>query len=534
MATAVAKLTWGERFRGAVALAKQKSWGGGGTGGWVPVIREPFTGAWQKNITVSNSLASANWAVFSCVTLIANDMAKMPAVVMRFNEDSKIWERVIKRKVLDIPNTYQVWPDFIRSWMYSLLLTGNTYVLRVLDKDRFVTALYVLDPRSVKPLVTPTGEVYYQLSSDNLSQVVEPITVPASFIIHDRINTLWHPLCGVSPLYASGISAMQGLAMQENSAKFFQNFSRPGGILTAPGHISEDSAKELKAYWETEFSGESAGKIAVVGDGLKYESMTMSAVDSQLIEQLKFSGEMICATFHVPSYKLNLGVPPSVGNLSALNQAYYDQCLHPLVDPIERRLDIGLDLFYPEQVWFDTSELLRMDPAARWDTHTKKIASGAVAPNEVRRDENLTPVEGGETPYLQQQNYSLGDLALRSKQAHEKSGRGDDTAIQTLAMNGGQVASLLSLISAAAAGDIPAETARASIAVAFPSFTSAELDAIIGPLDDFEPTPEPTPAPPVADPATPPEPPEPNDPEATDEELAGMAEIIKACLEARV
>lgn len=530
MSTTVVKLSWRERLRGVVTMAGRKAWGWSGASTWIPLIRESFPGAWQSNVVVSNTLAASNWAVFSCITLIANDIGKMPAFVMRFNDTTKIWDRIVKRKVLDIPNKYQVWTDFVRSWLFSLLMTGNAYILRVLDDKGFVVALYVLDPRSVKPLVTPNGDVYYQVSADNLSGLRESVTIPANQIIHDRINTLYHPLCGISPLYASGIAAMQGLAMQENSAKFFQNMSRPGGILTAPGAISTETATELKSYWESEFSGESAGKIAVVGDGLKYESLSMSAADAQLIEQLKFTGEMICATFHVPPYKLGIGAPPSVGNIAALNQQYYDQCLHPLVEAMERRLDIGLDISYPEQIWFDTAELLRMDPTARWEAHTKKIASGAVAPNEVRREENLPPAVGGDTPYLQQQNYSLEDLAFRSQQAKDKAAKTGDTDIQALAMNGAQVSSLLSLVTAGAAGEIPIDSVRGSIKASFPSLTDAQVDAIVGPLDDFEQAPAPVaPAAPTAAPADPAPPATEDDEEeeATEEELAGMAQIIK-------
>lgn len=537
MAQEVVKLSWTERLRGTVSAAVRKTWSLGGRA-WVPLIRESYTGAWQSNIVVNETVVAANWTVFSCITLIANDIGKMPAVVMRQDEKTGVWSRVVKRRVLDIPNNYQVWTDFVRSWLFSLLLTGNTYVLIVRDKNGFVTALHVLDPRAVRPLVSPSGEVYYKLAADNLSDIMEPITVPANMIMHDRVNAMWHPLCGVSPLFASGVAAMQGLSMQENSTKFFQNQSRPGGILTAPGHISDENAERLKEYWEGEFAGDAAGKIAIVGDGLKYEPMMMTASDSQLIEQLKFTGEMICSTFHVPPYKLGIGAPPSVGNLGALNQQYYDQCLHPLIDSMERRLDIGLEIQFPEQIWFDTSELLRMDPTARWDAHVKKISSGAVAPNEVRLEENLAPVVGGETPYLQMQNYSLADLARRSRTdaAKEEANEDGEVDVQSLAMNGAQVASLQALVISAAAGEIPAASARASIQVAFPNITDAQLDAIINPLDGFSSAavPEPATAEPPAedDEEEPEEDADEEPPEATDEEMSGMAQLIKGMVRA--
>ncbi len=385
--------------------------------GWFwPRILESYTGAWQANVVVSRQTVSENWAVFACATLIANDISKMLARVMQFNPQLRIFEPTIQRPVLRKPNRFQTRIEFFKSWIFSLLFQGNTYVLKERDAQGFVVALYVLDPYRVTPLLTPDGGIYYQLKDDLLSGLEESTVVPASEIIHDRMYTLFHPLIGVSPIYASGVAAMQSAAIQDNSAKFFQNMSRPSGILTAPGAISDETAARLKAAWETNFSGSNIGKVAVLGDALKYEAMTINATDAQLIEQLKFTGEMVCATFHVPPYKLGLGPMPTVNNTSALNQQYYDQSLQPIVENMELRLDDGLELTFPFETWFDTSALLRMDPEARMKAHTEAIGGGWLAPNEARREEDRPPVEGGDTPYLQQQNFSLRALSKRDAQ----------------------------------------------------------------------------------------------------------------------
>jgi len=57
--------------------------------------------------------------------------------------------------------------------------------------------------------------------------------------------------------------------------------------------------------------------------------------------------------------------------------------------------------------------LLRMDTATRYDARNKAVAGGWMSPNEARALENMAPVKGGESPYLQQQNYSLAALAKR-------------------------------------------------------------------------------------------------------------------------
>jgi phage portal protein BeeE len=66
---------------------------------------------------------------------------------------------------------------------------------------------------------------------------------------------------------------------------------------------------------------------------------------------------------------------------------------------------------------FDLDDLLRMDTATLVEAEAKAVAGGFKKPNEARKRLNLTPVAGGDTPYLQQQNYSLAALAKRDSQA---------------------------------------------------------------------------------------------------------------------
>ena len=70
--------------------------------------------------------------------------------------------------------------------------------------------------------------------------------------------------------------------------------------------------------------------------------MTVNAVDAQLIEQLKWTGETVCAAFHVPPYMVGIGPPPPYANVEPLVQLYYSQCLQSLIVSLESHLDYGL------------------------------------------------------------------------------------------------------------------------------------------------------------------------------------------------
>ncbi|WP_421930144.1 phage portal protein [Nitratireductor rhodophyticola] len=387
-------------------------------GGWFRIL-ESFSGAWQNNVEVDFSSVLSFHADFACRTLIASDISKLRVKLVKKDDDG-IWTEVSSpaySPVLRKPNHFQNRIQFFETWVLSKLQRGNTYILKQRDNGGSVRQMFVLDPLRVKPLVADDGSVFYELNTDELSGLPARVIVPAREIIHDRFNCMFHPLVGMSPIYAGGLAAMQGLAIQSNSTRFFENGAQPGGVLVAPGAISDETAGRLKEYWDNNFTGKKAGKVAVLGDGLKYEAMAAKAIDSQLIEQLKWSAEVVCSVYHVPPYKIGVGQMPSYNNVQALNTEYYSQCLQKLIEDIEICLDEGLGMT-GEKIGteFDLDGLLRMDSVTQMQALKEGISAGIMSPNEARRRLDLKKVAGGETPYLQQQNYSLAALAKRDAQ----------------------------------------------------------------------------------------------------------------------
>ena len=171
--------------------------------------------------------------------MIADDIAKLRVKLTAQREfaDRTVWlETSVPDaspflRVLRKPNDYQTRVQFWQSWMVSKLTNGNTYALKARDARGMVNALYVLDPCRVTPLVAETGEVFYQLGTDYLSEVGAEVVVPAAEMIHDRTCAFWHPLCGIPPLYAAALTGTQGLNNLNNSAAYFGNMSRPSGLL---------------------------------------------------------------------------------------------------------------------------------------------------------------------------------------------------------------------------------------------------------------------------------------------------------------
>jgi HK97 family phage portal protein len=379
--------------------------------GWWPLVREPFTGAWQQNKEQRLDTLLNYPALYACVNRIASDIGKLP-FGLKSRDAKGIWTEIESpafSPVLRKPNHYQTGQQFREYWALSRLTQGNVYVLKERDNRGVVVGMYILDPCRVMPLVSDSGEVFYQLYTDNLNLLPDgfnELVVPASEIIHDRCICPFHPLIGLPPIAAAYLPTLKNMRILKSSAEFFGNNAQPSGILAAPGAISDETAKRLSEHWNTNFTGENSGKVAVVGDGLAFVALGSKSVDAQMVEQLRYSDEQICQPFGIPPFKIGLGTIPSGLGVDAINQLYYDDALQSPIQAMETLLTEGLNAM-PYKVDMDETVLMRMDAGKKADYHKTLIDGSIETINEGRLDFNLPPLDGGDTVYKQQQDFPL-------------------------------------------------------------------------------------------------------------------------------
>lgn len=397
-------------------------------GGQWTLIHEPSTGAWQRNeeIVVSRNEQMRHHAIFACISLISRDVGKLK---LQTKKSINGVRQVCKSKanaLISQPNQHQTSQQFFENWVCSKATTGNTYVWKVRNIYGDIWRLYILNPNRVQTLVDPVGNVFYQVRRDRLFNLNDDIIIPASEIIHDRYNCFYHPLVGLSPIVACALSASQGINIQRNSSSFFANASRPSGVLVSPTSISIEKARAIRQEWNNNYSGTGTGKTAVLGDGMEYKPMAVTAENSQLVEQLKMSNETICTSFSVPPFKIGLGAIPAGQKVGDLNEIYYSDCLQHYIESIENLLNAHLELENGVDTEFNLKALLRMDSFSQMSYLKDGVAGAILSPNEARAELGYAPVDGGDSPMIQQQNYSLAALAKRDENQDYKQGADDD------------------------------------------------------------------------------------------------------------
>jgi len=361
----------------------------------------------------SEAMASA--AVYSCVSILAQEVSRLPVRHWAQIEGSpKTAQRgSIPTSILRRPNGYQTRSDFWLAMMSAVLLEGNAYAWAIRDGFGDVLELHPILPRAAGVLVVPTsGEVFYQIAHPIATGGASK-TVPARDILHLRLFCTTHPLIGVTPLQACAWSVKQGSQIQQQSTRFFGNASRPSGLLTTPARLAPGQLKEIREQFEAGTAGPNAGRVGVVDQDLKWQPLTMSAVDAQLIEQYQLTVDDIARVYRVPLYMLGDLSKATFRNVESLQRAFVAQTLGFYLEHIEAALDLFFRLDGDsEWVEFDVEAgVQRAETRDRIEAYTKGVQGGIYTPNEARGREGLPPAEGGDELWAQSQMQPLSRLA---------------------------------------------------------------------------------------------------------------------------
>ena len=339
--------------------------------------------ATSSGVRVNAETAQRLSAVWACIRLLCDVISTMPCHAYATGSRDPVDPAPV---MLRSPAAGVPFHDWIAQIMRSLLLAGNAWglVTSRVGAGLRPSQIELIAPHRVTVQVATDGAVTYRLDGREI----------------DR-DDLWHlraypwpgSLLGLSPIAHCAQSVGVGLAAEKFGAQFFGDGATPSGVLATDQRLSCDQAEELSAIWHAYFSNRTGRrKIAVLGDGLKFQPVSVAPEESQFLDTQKFTVAQICRVY---------GVPPEMIAAEAGNSLTYANVemrsldfLTYAINPWLVRLETALTGLVPRGQYckFNAGGLLRTDLKSRYQSYEIGLRAGFLTVDEVRELEDREPL----------------------------------------------------------------------------------------------------------------------------------------------
>lgn len=359
---------------------------------------QAFGGKTESGVEVSEWTAMNLPAVYSCVSIIVDNLAQLPIIVARKRPDGGrevLTDHPLTAILHDSPNPDMTSFVFRQSVSSHALLWGNG--MAEIERNRRG------DPLAMWPLLPdrtrarkPEGErLRYESRINGRS-----VTIPAEDVLH--IPALgFDGYMGYSPIHIAREAVGLGLAAQRFGSKFFANDARAGGFLSHPAKLGDVGTKNVADSFNKQSGPDNAFKVKVLEEGMKFISTTIPPDDAQFLSTREFQVAEIARMYRVPLVLLN-AMEKSTSWGTGIEQqmiAFVVWTIQPWIvrweQELNRKLLTDAERASGVFIKFNLNAILRGDMKARGQFYKDLWGVSALNANEIRAFEDMDPYEGG-------------------------------------------------------------------------------------------------------------------------------------------
>lgn len=375
-------------------------------------------------VSVTPEKALQIGAVYSCVRLLAETGSMLPVGVYRQADGGRahVDDHPIAPLIIDQPNPNMDSAEFFRLLLAWQLLRGNAYAYVQRNRGGDPVGLWPIAPTSVEPRLAESGRLVYAvtLAEDEFAPITESRgLVPADNMLHYR--ALGFGLEGLSPVGLARQSVGTAWAAQNYIGGFFDRDASPGGVVSVPDELSDQSYERLEQQWKDLHEGfDRSHRLAILEAGAKWEKVSLSPADAAFIDTHKLTRSDIAGIYGVPPHMIG-DVEKSTSWGSGIEQQSLGYVLYALTPWLTRLERVTARLRRSGEtglyVRFNVDGLLRGDIQSRYSAYAQGRQWGWLSANDVRRAEDEDPIDDGDT-YLSPVNMvPAGDVAAPSQRS---------------------------------------------------------------------------------------------------------------------
>jgi HK97 family phage portal protein len=332
--------------------------------------------------------------VFACVKLISETVATLPLIVYRRKPRGRAVaaDHPLYALLHDSPNADQTAVEFWEMVVAHIALRGRAYVLKSVDVNGDVFDLRPLNPDRM-------GEVRMLANGGRLYRYNHPTRGLVEYSERD----IWEPRgFGGLSVVQYGARSMAAASNAEMAASdLYGNDMKPRAVITRDDFLTKDQRRQAKeAIEDGMMKGAGGVNLRLIEGGMKYQQLSLSPEDAQLLETRQYSVEDLCRWFGMNPAMIGHGT--SVSNWGTGREQINLAFLQYVLRAYTKRLEQGITKwllrteerrkFYAE---FSVEGLLRADSAGRATFYSTMVQNGIMTRNEVRDLENLDAMDGG-------------------------------------------------------------------------------------------------------------------------------------------
>ena len=234
-------------------------------------------------------------------------------------------------------------------------------------------------------------------------------------ILHFREANPANLYKGASPLQACARTFDSDVSASKWNHNFFRNNGMPSGILSFGGaRFAEGVFQNFVRKFKKQYEGTSnAHKLAILEKTPEFLDLSKSQKDMQFAELADHSMRRILASFRVSKFLLGGTEDLNRATAEAAEYVFQKNSVLPRLRRIEERLNQDFLSLFPvkatERLFFTFDDPTPRNEELRIRKRESDAKIGARTVNELRNEEGLAPIEGGEKP-----------LALSTKSTEEQ------------------------------------------------------------------------------------------------------------------
>jgi HK97 family phage portal protein len=333
--------------------------------------------------------------IWACIDRRATTVASLPLFVYELQANG---QKVLARssrlyQVLhDSPNARMTPMEFWRAMMMNHDLRGNGYARIDRDAKGDPVAVWPMPADQVEPIVLDDGSMVYVY---RLGQDV--VVLAEENVLH--LKNLGNGTVGLAKLEFMRSTTDEAVKAQTSAARIFGNGGKPTGVLMVDGVLKQDQREALKKRFAEMATG-NVSRLYVLEANMKYQQLSLSPEDQQLLETRKFTVEEICRWFDVPPVLVHHSNVTTWGSgIEQIVDGYYKLSVRPMLISIEQA--VRKRVLSPRQratmsAEFSFDALLRGSLKDRLEAYSRAVQNGLKTRNECRQLENDPPLAGAD------------------------------------------------------------------------------------------------------------------------------------------